>query len=248
MSNFANPQDDTYALRIILASGTAALPSIVFANDLTSGLYWDSNGLHLSGMATPVNPGDATNKAYVDSIIAGGGVNPGTQFQLAYYATTGSAVSGLTLITASRALASNASGLPVASVTTAAELAFVNGVTSAIQTQLNGKQATLSFPLTPTQVEPPSSPIAALDINWLTTYTYSKTLSANSTFTFSNAADGMTIIVALTNTASNYTVTWPTVKWSGGTPPVQTIGAFTDIYTFVKIGSVIYGTAVQNFS
>lgn len=246
MSMFANPQEDSYALRIILSSGTPALPSVVFANDVTSGLYWDINGLHLSGLATPTSPGDAANKAYVDAATGGSVINPGTQFQLAYYATTGSALSGLTLITASRALVSNASGLPIAATTTATEIGFVNGVTSAIQTQLNGKQASLSFPLTPTQVEPPSSAIAALDINWLTTYTYSKTLSANSTFTFSNSADGMTIIVALTNTASNYTVTWPTVLWSGGAAPTQTIGAKTDVYTFVKIGSTIYGSAVQN--
>ncbi len=43
-------------------------------------------------------------------------------------------------VTASRALTSDASGRIVASTTTAAELLFVNGVTSAIQTQLNNKQ------------------------------------------------------------------------------------------------------------
>jgi hypothetical protein len=42
-------------------------------------------------------------------------------------------------ITASRALASDTNGLPVASATTATELGYVSGVTSAIQTQLNGK-------------------------------------------------------------------------------------------------------------
>lgn len=46
-----------------------------------------------------------------------------------------------TAVTASRAVATDANGLPVASSTTATELGYVNGVTSAIQTQLNGKQA-----------------------------------------------------------------------------------------------------------
>lgn len=68
-----------------------------------------------------------------------GTVNSGTQFQLAYYATSTNAVSGLTLITASRALASDANGLPVAATTTTTELNFVSGVTSAIQTQLSLK-------------------------------------------------------------------------------------------------------------
>lgn len=73
-----------------------------------------------------------------------GTVNSGTQFQLAYYATSTNAVSGLTLITASRALASDANGLPVAATTTTTELNFVSGVTSAIQTQINTKAPTAS--------------------------------------------------------------------------------------------------------
>jgi hypothetical protein len=48
------------------------------------------------------------------------------------------------VLTASRALASDVSGAIAVSTTTSAELVFVHGVTSAIQTQLNGKQATIS--------------------------------------------------------------------------------------------------------
>jgi hypothetical protein len=44
-----------------------------------------------------------------------------------------------TTVTASRAVATDANGLPTASATTATELGYVNGVTSAIQTQLNAK-------------------------------------------------------------------------------------------------------------
>jgi hypothetical protein len=45
-------------------------------------------------------------------------------------------------ITASRTLVSDANGIPTASATTSAELGFVSGVTSAIQTQINGKANT----------------------------------------------------------------------------------------------------------
>lgn len=45
-------------------------------------------------------------------------------------------------ITASRALVSDSNGIPTHSATTATELGYVSGVTSAIQTQLNGKQST----------------------------------------------------------------------------------------------------------
>lgn len=82
---------------------------------------------------------DASNNLQYNGATISGGVNTGTQYQLGYYATTGSNISGLTLITANRALASDANGLPVASSTTATELGYVNGVTSAIQTQINTK-------------------------------------------------------------------------------------------------------------
>lgn len=52
----------------------------------------------------------------------------------------GIALSKLAALTASRALQSDGSGVISVSTTTAAELAFVSGVTSAIQTQLNNKQ------------------------------------------------------------------------------------------------------------
>lgn len=47
-------------------------------------------------------------------------------------------------LTASRALVANSSGKVAVANTTLAELNFVNGVTSAIQTQLNGKQKTIT--------------------------------------------------------------------------------------------------------
>ena len=90
--------------------------------------------------------------------------------------------------------------------------------------------------------------ISGTSIDWATGNVFTKTLSANTTFTFSNQASGQTIVVRLTNTASNYTVTWPgSVLWSGGTAPVQTIGAKSDVYTFVYDGSSIYGSVVQDF-
>jgi len=51
-------------------------------------------------------------------------------------------LSKLAVVTASRALVSSAGGVITAGTTTAAEIGYVNGVTSAIQTQIDGKATT----------------------------------------------------------------------------------------------------------
>lgn len=90
--------------------------------------------------------------------------------------------------------------------------------------------------------------ISASAIDWSTGSFFTKTLSANTTFTFSNRTSGQTISVRLTNTASNYTVTWPTVKWVGASAPTMTVGAKSDVYTFIYDGTDVFGSAVQNMS
>lgn len=93
-----------------------------------------------------------------------------------------------------------------------------------------------------------SQTISASDIDWSQGNLFTKTLAANTTFTFSNQVSGQVVVVRVTNTASNYTVTWPVgVLWSGGTAPTQTIGAKSDVYTFVYDGTTTYGSAVQDF-
>lgn len=54
--------------------------------------------------------------------------------------SSGGSIIEATAITATRALVSDASGIPVAALPTTTEINFVSGVTSAIQTQLNAKQ------------------------------------------------------------------------------------------------------------
>jgi len=68
-----------------------------------------------------------------------GTVNSGTANRLAYYATTGTAVSEAAAITASRLLVSDANGVPTHSAVTSTEAGYLSGVTSAIQTQLAGE-------------------------------------------------------------------------------------------------------------
>lgn len=90
--------------------------------------------------------------------------------------------------------------------------------------------------------------LSASAIDWSKGNVFTKTLSANTTLTFLNQTSGQTIVVRLTNTASNYTVTWPGgVLWPGGTPPTETIGAKSDVITCVYDGTSTYCNSVQNF-
>ena len=59
--------------------------------------------------------------------------------------SSGGALVEAPAITASRALVSDTNGIPVASSVTSTELGFVSGVTSAIQTQLNDKEPTITM-------------------------------------------------------------------------------------------------------
>jgi hypothetical protein len=118
---------------------------------------------------------------------------------------------------------------------------------------LTNKTLTSPTITTPTITSPtitgsPGASVAmgALEVNWAAGNVFTKTLAAGgNTITFANSADGQTIVVILTGAAS--TVTWPSVEWAGGTPPVQTASG-VDVWTFVKAGSVVYGSVVQNLS
>ncbi len=88
--------------------------------------------------------------------------------------------------------------------------------------------------------------ISAYEIDWEAGDVFYKVLGAGAqAFTFANATDGQVIIVEVTGAAS--TLTWPTTKWAGGVPPTQTASG-TDIYTFVKRGSAVYGSVVQDMA
>jgi hypothetical protein len=90
-----------------------------------------------------------------------GTVNSGTQYRIAHYATTGTAVSEASAITAARALKSDANGVPTHFDTSTepslTELTYVKGVTSALQTQMDAKAPLAS----PTFTGTPAAPTAA---------------------------------------------------------------------------------------
>jgi len=75
--------------------------------------------------------------------------------------------------------------------------------------------------------------VAALDIDCSTANYFTKTISANSTFTFSSPPASRAYAFALELTHTSGTITWPTsVKWPKDTAPTLTTGK-THIFIFV---------------
>ena len=89
----------------------------------------------------------------------------------------------------------------------------------------------------------------AASVNWANSNSFYLALNANCTISFTGQQDGQVITIAILNTTSNYTVTWPTIKWTGATAPTMTTGAHYDVYTIYYNATVgaYFGSYVQNF-
>lgn len=90
-----------------------------------------------------------------------------------------------------------------------------------------------------------STALSASDVDLSTGSYFSKTLSANTTFTFSNPpASGKGMWFLLNVTGNGSTITWPSsVKWPDGTAPDAPSSGDKNIYTFVTTdgGTTYYG-------
>lgn len=111
------------------------------ATTSTAGLLSASDKTKLDGIAS------GANKTTVDSALSSTSTNP-VQNKVINSALAGKAASShthpasqVTGLTANRALVSDANGHPAVSAVTSTELGYLDGVTSSIQTQLNGKAA-----------------------------------------------------------------------------------------------------------
>lgn len=98
---------------------------------------------------------------------------------------------------------------------------------------------------------PACNAISASDIDWSFGNCHTKTIFANTTFTFSGESAGQTIIVKVRNTGS-FTVTFPntlggkSVMWTGSVPPVATTGNKLSIFTIFFDGNRSEMTGVFN--
>ncbi len=91
--------------------------------------------------------------------------------------------------------------------------------------------------------------VPALDIDWSLSNAFTKTIAANSIFTFSNSVDGEQISLRLTIAAGN-TVTFPAgIQWPtpGNVQPVQA-NPGSAIWTFIRFGATVYGTVTDGYT
>lgn len=111
-------------------------------------------------------------------------------------------------------------------------VSLANGGTAGV----NAAQASVN--LTPASVD--LSGITA--INWAASRTFYDTLTANKTYTFTGANDGLPIQVKVTNGAS-WTMTFPAVTWlcNGGAAPAAPASGKFKIMTLTNIGGVLCG-------
>ena len=132
------PDGDSTGTQALISNGSGVMSWSSFLNTtLADGTIYLGNG---SNVATPVTlSGDITiSNAGVAAIATG------VILDADINASAAIALTKLAATTVSRALVSDGSGFVSASAVTATELGYVSGVTSAIQTQLNTLNSTIS--------------------------------------------------------------------------------------------------------
>lgn len=121
--------------------------ALLTGNQTIAGIKTLSSNPVLSGLTASKPVCTTAGKALTSTctgLLVWGDVATGNNYRL--IATDGSGVAGeAAAITASRAVVSDANGIPTHATTTATEIGYVNGVTSAIQTQLNAKLTSTGF-------------------------------------------------------------------------------------------------------
>lgn len=168
-------------------------------------------------------------------------------------AAAGIALNKLAATTASRALVSDSSGFVSAATTTATELGYVNGVTSAIQTQLNLRPLETFFPaiqgfrLTLTTAVPvTSSDVTGATTVYFTPYNGNYIALWNVSSALWEILQSDEVSVAVPNTAatvydvfaydSSGTLTLETVAWSTATARATALVYHQGVYC--KTGSL----------
>lgn len=147
-----------------IADGTVSNAEFQYIGGLTSDAQTqiDAKQATITGAATTITSANLTaSRAVISNVSGKVAVSSVTDTELGYVSGVTSAIqtqidskqstitgAASTIasvdLTASRALASNASGKVVVSAVTSTELGYLSGTTSAVQTQIDSKQATIT--------------------------------------------------------------------------------------------------------
>jgi hypothetical protein len=71
-------------------------------------------------------------------------------------------------------------------------------------------------------------------------------------YNLTNLAEGQTVTIVVVSIAGVYTITWQNngvanIKWPGASVPTPTgVASRRDVYTFIRIGGEVFGTAALN--
>lgn len=191
--------------------GTITLP---VASQSAPGVMSAADKVKLDGVAS------GATKVSVDDALSATSENP-VQNKVVKGALDGKAAaththaaSQVTGLTASRALVSDSNGHPSASAVTSAELGYLDGVTSSVQQQLNGKAGLAS----PTFTGAPKAPTAPAGT--------STTQLATTAFVQAAVAQGMTGAAVYKGAAANEAAISGTAYKAGWYWVVSQAGAF----------------------
>lgn len=147
----------------LLSASSVTATELGYLSGVTSGIQSQIDGKQptgnyltaLTGDVTASGPGSAAatiaagavdnSKISAAAAIARSKIATGSTNRLVVNDSSTGALSDAAAITASRALVSDANGIPTHSAVTSTELGYVSGVTSAVQTQLDAKVAKSTF-------------------------------------------------------------------------------------------------------
>ena len=199
----------------------------------TGALSIDTN-TYLTGNQTITLSGDITGSGttgITTAIAAGVIVNADVN------ASAGITLSKLAALTASRALVSDGSGVISVSSVTSTELGYLSGVTSAIQTQINGKQATGNYITALTGDVTASGPgsVSATIANDAVTYAKMQNVSAASKLLGRGSAGGSGDVEEIT-LGSGLSMSGTTLSATGGGGSGE--------YTAFNVAQTAHGLAV----
>jgi hypothetical protein len=143
--NIVDNSDATKKLAFQVSGVTTATTRTLTVPDASGTITLDGNTSTLTNKSISGSTNTLTDIPLATAVtgtlpIANGGTNSTTALNNnRVILSSGGAIVEAPAITASRALVSDSNGIPTHATTTTTEIGYVNGVTSAIQTQLNGK-------------------------------------------------------------------------------------------------------------